>query len=111
MDYGGQAESTLLRQGYEGQAEGFSLTWVFSKKFSYKSKLSTMIFSCPPEQLSVLFPPQADKSAKRTADKCEVSEKKDNRYTKSGFVRRYFPKNVKLILLAKRHGHRFLQYY
>jgi hypothetical protein len=28
---------------------------VFSKKFSYESKLSTMIFSCPPEQLSVLF--------------------------------------------------------
>jgi hypothetical protein len=42
--------------------EGFSLTWVFSKKFSYESKLSTMIFSCPPEQLSVLF---------------KVSEKKD----------------------------------
>ena len=59
MDYGGQAEST----------EGFSLTWVFSKKFSYESKLSTMIFSCPPEQLSVLFPPQADKF--------KVSEKKD----------------------------------
>jgi hypothetical protein len=35
---------------------------VFSKKFSYESKLSTMFFSCPPEQLSVLF---------------KVSEKKD----------------------------------